>query len=76
VNSKLNLPAANKLEFDMLYDEDEHIFDQEKRCLTALCEAKWTSRVDNLTWHLKHYEMILDILQEIQDKTSGHSDYI
>ena len=59
----------------MLYDEDEHIFDQEKRCLTAFCEAKWTSRVDNLTWHLKHYEMILDILQEIQDKTSGHSDY-
>jgi hypothetical protein len=26
VNSKMNLAAANKLEFDMLYDEDEHIF--------------------------------------------------
>jgi hypothetical protein len=26
---KLNMPAENLLEFDMLYDEEEYIFDQE-----------------------------------------------
>jgi hypothetical protein len=34
---KLNMPAENLLEFDMLYDEEGYIFDQEKHCLSALC---------------------------------------
>jgi hypothetical protein len=40
----------------MLYDEEGRIFYQEKRCLPALCETRWTPRVDTLTWFLKHYE--------------------
>lgn len=42
--------------------------------MPAHCETRWTWRVDTLTWHLKHYEKDLDILPDIQDKTSGHSD--
>lgn len=30
MKSKLNLPVKNQFEFDMLYDEKESIFDQEK----------------------------------------------
>jgi hypothetical protein len=47
---------------------------QEMRWLPAHCETRWTWRVDTLTWRLKHYEKDLDILQDIQEKTSGHSD--
>jgi len=56
----------------MLYGEEERIIDQEKRCLPHF--TKPGGPRDTLTWLLKHYEKVLDILQEIQDKTSGHSD--
>ncbi|XP_056017385.1 52 kDa repressor of the inhibitor of the protein kinase-like [Ostrea edulis] len=74
MKSTLDLPAESNLEFDMLYDEEERVFDQEKRCLPTLSETRWTSRVDTLTWLLKHYTKVLDILQEIENKTVGHSD--
>ena len=45
MTSKLKQPAENKLEFDMLYDEEERIFNQEYICLSALCENRWTSWV-------------------------------
>jgi len=69
MKSTLNLPAENQLEFDMFYDEDEHIFDQEKRCLPALRATRGASRVNILTLLLKHYEKVLDILQVIKDRT-------
>ena len=74
MKSKLNLPAENQLEFHMLYDEEEYIFDQEQRCLLAFCDVRWTSRADILTCLLKHYSTMKRFLQEIQDKTSGYSD--
>jgi hypothetical protein len=64
MKSTLNLPAENQLEFDIFYDEDEHIFDQEKR--QVVCRHKWTSRVDTLTWLLQHYGKVFDILQEFK----------
>ena len=63
MTSKLKQPAENKFEFDMLYDEEERIFNQEYICLSALCETRWTLWVDTF-------------ITEIQDKTSGHSDAI
>ena len=68
MKSKLNMPADDQLEFYMLYDKEERIFDQEKRCFPALCKSRWVSRVNTLTWLLKHYENVFDIFQEIQDK--------
>ena len=53
MKSKLNMSAENLLEFDMLYDE-EYIFYQEKRCLSALCETRWTSRI--------HFDMASEVL--------------
>ena len=46
MKSKLNLPSEDQFEYDMLYDEEECIFDQEKSCLPALCKGRWVSRVD------------------------------
>ena len=62
------------VKFDLMYDQEEGIFNQEKRLLPTLAETRWTSRTDTLTWLLKHYDKVLDILDEIQNQTVGNSD--
>jgi hypothetical protein len=57
-----------------MYDQEEGLFNQEKRLLPTLAETRWTSRTDTLTWLLKHYDKVLDILDEIQNQTVGNSD--
>ncbi|VDI03801.1 Hypothetical predicted protein [Mytilus galloprovincialis] len=57
-----------------MYDQEEGLFSQEKRLLPTLAETRWTSRTDTLTWLLKHYDKVLDILDEIQNQTVGNSD--
>lgn len=57
-----------------MYDQEEGLFSQEKRPLPTLAETRWTSRTDTLTWLLKHYDKVLDILDEIQNQTVGNSD--
>ncbi|CAG2212940.1 unnamed protein product [Mytilus edulis] len=62
------------IQFDLMYDQEEGLFSQEKRLLPTLAETRWTSRTDTLTWLLKHYDKVLDILDEIQNQTVGNSD--
>jgi hypothetical protein len=62
------------VKFDLMYDPEEGLFNQEKRLLPTLAETRWTSRTDTLTWLLKHYDKVLDILDEIQNQTVGNSD--
>ena len=42
------------VKFDLMYDQEESLFNQEKRLLPTLAETRWTSRTDTLTWLLKH----------------------
>jgi hypothetical protein len=62
------------VKFDLMYDQEEGLFNQEKRLLPTLAETRWTSRTNTLTWLLKHYDKVLDILDEIQNQTAGNSD--
>ena len=62
------------VKFDLMYDQEECLFNQEKRLLPTLAETRWTSRPDTLTWPLKHYDKVLDIHDEIQNQTVGNSD--
>ncbi|CAC5381162.1 unnamed protein product [Mytilus coruscus] len=62
------------IQFDLMYDQEDGLFSQEKRLLPTLAETRWTSRTDTLTWLLKHYDKVLDILDEIQNQTVGNSD--
>ena len=55
------------VKFDLIYDQAECLFNQEKRLLPTLAETRWTSRTDTLTWLLKHYDKVLDILDEHHD---------
>jgi hypothetical protein len=57
-----------------MYDQEKGLFNQEKRLLPTLAETRWTSQSDTLTWLLKHYDKVLDILDEIQNQTVGNSD--
>ena len=62
------------VKFDLMYDQEEGLFNQEKRLLPTLAETRWKSRTDTLTWPLKHYDKVLDIFDEIQNQTVGNSD--
>jgi hypothetical protein len=57
------------VKFDLMYDQKEGLFNQEKRLLPTLTETRWTSRANTITWLLKHYDKVLDILD-------GHHDLI
>ena len=62
------------VKFDLMYDQEKSLFNQEKRLLPTLAETRWTSRTETLTWLFKHYDKVLDILDEIQNRTVGNSD--
>jgi hypothetical protein len=62
------------VKFDLMYDQEEGLFNQEKWLLPTLAETRWTSRTNTLTWLFKHYDKVLDILDEIQNQTVGNSD--
>jgi hypothetical protein len=42
------------VKFDLMYDQEESLFNQEKRLLPTLAETRWTSRTETLTWLFKH----------------------
>lgn len=66
--------GQSDVKFDLIYDQEEGLFSQGKRLLPTLAETRWTSRTDTLTWLLKNYDKVLDILDEIQSQTVGNSD--
>ena len=37
------------VKFELMYDQEEGLFNQEKRLLPTLAETRWTSRTDTLT---------------------------
>jgi hypothetical protein len=50
------------VKFELMYDQEESLFNQEKRLLPTLAETRWTSRTETLTWLFKHSMTHIPIL--------------
>ncbi len=63
------------IDFDLLDDEEELVFSssQNKASIPTLSETRWLSRVDTLTWLVSNYAGIIDVLDNIQEESSGQA---
>ena len=43
---------------------------QKRQCLPKILESRWTSRIDSLSWLIKHYGAFMNILDELQNRTN------
>ncbi|CAC5362837.1 unnamed protein product [Mytilus coruscus] len=50
MKSEMKNEGQIAIQFDLMFDQEEGLFSQEKRLLPTLAEARWTSRTDTLTW--------------------------
>ena len=47
-----------ELTFNILYNDDDQLFQRTRTTVTS----GWTSRTDSLSWLIKHYGSVIDIL--------------
>ena len=50
-----------ELDFDILHDDEDLLFQHQRQCLPTLSETLWTSRIDALSRLIKHYGSVIDI---------------
>ena len=57
-----------ELDFYMLHDDEDLLFQHELLCLPTSSETQWTPRIDTLSWIIKHYGSVIDILAGVQNQ--------